>query len=231
MQRYDKALIGQAIKLRSEGQTYAEIRHALNLKIPKGTFHSWFKNIVLPKDYYSKISKLNRIHLKKARLIAIERNRVKRKIFLSDLDKINLSIANLIYNPKTAKIALAMLCLGEARKYNSKTSSFYLGSSDPRIIIIFLASLKICFDFKLEKVRCTVQCRADQNIEELEKYWIGITKIPKSLFYKAQIDPRTIGKSTKKINYKGVLRIDYLDTKVQLELESLSKLIYNKLHN
>lgn len=122
-----------------------------------------------------------------------------------------------------------MLCLGEARKYNSKTSSFYLGSSDPKIIIIFLAFLKICFDFKLEKVRCTVQCRADQNIEELEKYWMGITKIPKSLFYKAQIDPRTIGKPTKKIDYKGVLRVNYLDTKVQLELESLSKLLYNKL--
>lgn len=229
MQRYSEALIQEAMKLRSEGQTYTEIRNALDLNIPKGTFHSWFKNVILPKDYYSKIANLNRVHLKKARLIAVEISKIKRQEFLSSLDKINFPIADLIYNPETAKIALAMLCLGEARKYNSKTSSFYLGNSDPRIIIIFLASLKICFDFKLEKVRCTVQCRADQNVESLEKYWMGVTKIPKRLFYKAQIDPRTIGKSTKKIDYKGVLRVDYLDTKVQLELESLSKLIYNKL--
>lgn len=229
MRRYNEALIQEAIKLRSEGQTYTEIRHALNFKIPKGTFHSWFKNIVLPKDYYSKIAKLNRDHLKQARLIAAEVNKVKRQEFLSNLDKINLTIAGSIHDPKTAKIALAMLCLGEASKYKSKTTAFSLGNSDPRIIIIFISLLKFCFDFKLEKVRCTVQCRADQDVESLEKYWMGVTKIPKTLFYKAQIDPRTIGKPTKNKDYKGVLRINYLDTKVQLELESLSELIYNKL--
>ena len=122
-----------------------------------------------------------------------------------------------------------MLCLGEASKYKSKNTAFNLGSSDQRIIIIFISLLKTCFDFKLEKIRCTVQCRADQNVESLEKYWIGITGIPKRLFYKAQIDPRTINKLTKNKDYKGVLRVNYLDTRVQLELESLSQLIYNKL--
>lgn len=229
MRRYNEALIQQAIRLRSEGQTYAEIRHTLNLKIPKGTFYSWFKNIVLSKDYYSKIAKLNRDHLKKVRLIAIETNRVKRQNFLSSLDKINLTIVDSIRNPETAKIALAMLCLGEASKYKSKTTAFNLGNSDPRIIIIFISLLKFCFDFKLEKVRCTVQCRADQNVEELERFWQSVTGVPKRLFYKTRIDPRTIGKPTKKIDYKGVLRVNYLDTKVQLELESLSNLIYNKL--
>ena len=213
MRRYSKTLIQEAIGLRSEGQTYAEIRHALNLKIPKGTFYSWFKNIVLPKDYYSKIVKLNRDHLKKVRLIAIETNKVKRQNFLNGLDKINLTIVDSIHNPETAKIALAMLCLGEASKYKSKTTAFSLGNSDPRIIMIFISLLKVCFDFKLEKVRCTVQCRADQDVESLEKYWMGITKIPERLFYKAQIDPRTIGKPTKNKDYKGVLRINYLDRK------------------
>lgn len=228
MRRYNQTLIQEAIKLRSEGQTYTEIRHRLNLKIPKGTLHSWFKNIVLPKDYYGKIAKLNRDHLKKARLIAVAANKIKRQEFLSGLDKINLPLIDLIYNHETAKIALAMLCLGEASKYKS-TRSFSLGSSDPRIIIIFISLLKACFDFKLEKVRCTVQCRADQDVKSLERYWMGITEIPKSLFYKAQIDPRTVGKPTKKENYKGVLKIDYLDIKVQLELESLANLVYNQL--
>lgn len=228
MGRYNKALIQQAMKLRSEGQTYAEIRHILNLKIPKSTLHSWFKEIILPKHYYSKVSKLNTEHLKKARLIGSEVNKMKRQEFLSGLDKINLSIVKLIHNPKTAKIALAMLCLGEASKYKPRRS-FNLGSSDPRIIIIFLALLKKCFNYQQIKVRCTVQCRADQNIEELEKFWLNVTKIPRVQFYKAQIDPRTVGKPTAKKNYKGVLKIDYLDVKVQLELESLSNLVYNQL--
>lgn len=97
------------------------------------------------------------------------------------------------------------------------------------IIQLFLELLKSCFDFKLDKIRCTVQCRADQDILALEKFWMDITKIPKSLFYKARIDPRTIGKPTTNKEYRGVLRVDYFDTKVQLELESLSDLVYNHL--
>ena len=227
MQHYDKVLIKEAIELRSAGQTYREIRRVLNLDIPKGTLHSWFKDIVLPKHYYRKISKLNIEHLKKARLTAAEVSKIKRQKFLSKLDKINSTTADLIHNHKIAKIALATLCLGEASKYKPGRS-FNLGNSDPKIIVIFFALLKICFDFNLEKVRCTVQCRADQNVEELEEFWRGVTGVPKRLFYKTRIDPRTIGKPTKKIDYKGVLRVDYLDTKVQLELESLSDLIYTK---
>ena len=82
-------------------------------------------------------------------------------------------------NREIAKIALAMLCLGEASKTRG---SFSLGSTDPRIITLFIELLKKCFTFDLEKIRCTVQCRADQNIELLETYWLNITKIPKKLF-------------------------------------------------
>jgi hypothetical protein len=228
VQHYSKTIIQEAKKLRSKGQTYTEIEHTINLKIPKSTLHSWFKDVLLPKDYNNKISKLNMEHLKEARLIGIEKSKIKRQEFLSGLDKINLKIARLIQNHETAKIALAMLCLGEASKYKPRRS-FSLGSSDPRIIIIFLTLLKKCFNFKQIKVRCTVQCRADQNIEELEKFWLDITKIPKKQFYKAQIDPRTVGKPTLNKNYKGVLKVDYFDTRIQLELESLANLVYNQL--
>ena len=229
MQQYSVSSIERARLLRSWGKTYGEIKHELKLQIPKSTLSYWCKDVPLSNNYSTKIAKLNKNNLNNARLIAVEVNKIKRQEFLKKLDKINLSIAESILNPKTAKIALAMLCLGEARKYSSKTSSFYLGSSDPRIIIIFLELLKICFNFKLEKVRCTVQCRADQNIEDLEIFWRKITGMPKRLFYKAQIDPRTIGKPTKRKDYKGVLRIDYFDTKTQLELESLANLVYNQL--
>lgn len=48
-----------------------------------------------------------------------------------------------------------------------------------------------------------MQCRADQNIEDLEKYWLSKVKIPREQFYKAQVDHRTIGKPTKKRIIKG----------------------------
>lgn len=228
MKRYPKELIVKVKQLRKRGKTYGEIKNTIKVNIPKSTLSEWGKNIELPANYRRKISQLNITNLNKARRIAVAVNKIKREKFLKKLDKINKNVVSKIKDKKTAKIALAMLCLGEASKYNPKTrSAFSLGSSNPKIIIIFLELLKYCFSYELRRVRCTVQCRADQNIPKLERYWKKISGIPDSQFYKARIDPRTIGKPTKKLDYKGVLKVDYLDTKVQLELESLADLIYN----
>jgi hypothetical protein len=227
--RYPKEIIQKARNLRALGKTYGEIRKYLKLLIPKSTLSEWCKGVNLPTSYAKRIANLNLSNLNKGRLIAHEINKIKREKFFKELELKNLPISSTVKNPEAAKIALAMLCLGEARKYTPKGGTFSLGSSDPKIIIIFLELLKICFGFKLEKVRCTVQCRADQDTKALERFWINVTKIPKKLFYGARIDPRTMGKPTKKKDYKGVLRVDYFDTKVQLELESLAQLIYNFL--
>lgn len=229
MKRYSPEKINRAKYLRSLGLTYSEIRQNLKLQIPKSTLSEWCKNIPLPQIYNERIAHLNTNNLNRGRLIALEINRIKRKKYLEKIKKKNTPIANDIKDMNIAKTALAMLCLGEASKYSSKRRSFSLGSSDPRIITIFLELLKNCFNYDPEKIRCTVQCRADQDIESLKKFWMKVTKIPERLFYKAQVDPRTIGKPTIKKDYKGVLRIDYFDIRAQLELESLADLVYNKL--
>ncbi|MDZ4227867.1 MAG: hypothetical protein U1E54_01340 [Candidatus Levybacteria bacterium] len=229
MNRYSGETIQKAHDLRALGKTYGEIRQSLKFPIPKSTLSEWCKNVKLPANYAKRIADLNLNNLNKGRLIAHEINKIKREEFFKEIKQKNLPISLSVKNLEAAKIALAMLCLGEARKYTPKGGTFSLGSSDPRIIVIFLELLKICFNFNLEKARCTVQCRADQNTDVLEKFWISVTDIPKRLFYHARIDPRTIGRPTKKKNYKGVLKIDYFDTKVHLELESLAQLIYNFL--
>lgn len=232
MSRYEKETIKKIQELRSQGNTYGEITKIIKRAIPKSTLSEWCKKIDLPLNYQEKISRLNKNNLNIGRKIAVEINKIKRQEFFEMLKLKNLPIAKEITNIKTAKIALAMLCLGEASKYNSKTKSpFSLGNSDPRIIIIFLKFLKSCFDFDIKKVRCIVQCRFDQNPDLLKKYWSKTTGIPENLFYKPNIDPRTKGKPTIKENYKGVLRIQYLDTKVQHEIESLSNLIYEEVIN
>lgn len=225
---YSLNLINKVRLLRKSGKTYREIREAIRLQIPKSTLSEWCKNIQLTSDHLDRISRLNLNNLKKARLIALDINKIKRREFLEKIERDNIQVAERIHHPEIAKIALAMLCLGEASKSKRKTS-FYFGNSDPMIIQLFLKLLKGCFDFKLDKIRCTVQCRSDQNILALEKFWVGITKIPKNLFYKARIDPRTIGKPTTNKEYRGVLRIDYFDNKVRLELEVIADLVYNQL--
>lgn len=228
MRKYSPELVSQIRYLRSQGKTYSEIASKLNTTIPKSSLSYLVKGVQLPDEFKKRIEKLNFNNLNKGRVIAKEIIKIKRERFFEQLAKENLPISGKVQGKDIAKIALSMLCLGEASKYGTATRSFYLGSSDPRIIKLFLGMLKYCFDFDIEKVRCTVQCRADQHVKELEQYWLNITGVPKRLFYKAQVDPRTVGKPTKKADYKGVLRIDYFDTKVQLDLECLANLIYNQ---
>jgi hypothetical protein len=230
--RYPKDLINRIQKLRSEGKTYGEIQLILNIHIPKSSLSWQCKDVKLPKGYQERINNLNLQGLAKGRQIATEINKIKREEFFKLIQQRNTPIAESIHSMNTAKIALAMLCLGEASKYNPKTRRlFSLGNTDPRIILLFLELLQRCFPFDIEKIRATVQCRADQNPEALKDYWLKVTHIPARLFYKPLIDPRTKGKPTKKPNYHGVLRIDYFDTKVQLELESLSDLVYNQVQS
>lgn len=224
--RHSKIIVNRAKQLRKKGMTYGEINKSLNSTISKSTLAEWCHNVPLPSNYQERIAKLSYQNLGKARSIAIEINKIKREELFDKIKKRNLHISRRITEKDIAKIALSMLCLGEASKYGTK-SAFSLGNSNPKIVILFIEMLKYCFDFDVNKIRCTVQCRADQDTKALESYWQEITGIPPKYFYKTRIDPRTIGKPTNKSNYKGVLKIDYLNKKIQIELESLSSLIYN----
>ncbi|OGH37344.1 MAG: hypothetical protein A3B41_05085 [Candidatus Levybacteria bacterium RIFCSPLOWO2_01_FULL_37_26] len=222
---YPANIIQKVIELRNQGKTYGEIRLLLKLNIPKSTLSEWCKKATLPENYTKRIAALNVNNLNKARLIASETNKIKREELLREINNTNLPIAEKVQNREVAKIALAMLCIGEASRTRG---NFSLGSSDPRIITLFIELLKKCFTFDLEKIRCTLQCRADQDIESLEAYWLNVTRIPKRLFYKARVDPRTKGKKTKNNNYKGVLKVDYFNTRIQIDLETLAQLLYNQ---
>ena len=132
-------------------------------------------------------------------------------------------MSKIIQQTNVAKIALSMLFLGEGSKTHTATVMF--GNSNPIIISLFLKFLRKCYPVAESKLRCTVQCRADQNPQELKKFWAGITAIPLKQFYKTQVDPRTVGKPMKKLDYKGVCRIDYLSAEVVCDLHQSIKVI------
>ena len=123
-----------------------------------------------------------------------------------------------------AKIALAMLYLGEGAKRRSHRG-LMLGSSDPLIATLYIALLERCYDIRKANLKCRISYRADQNIDALENYWSHITGIPRKNFYKTIPDPRTSGKKTIKHNYHGVCVITCRGTDVQLELEQITHLL------
>lgn len=215
-------LKNKATLLRKNGKTYGDIQNKLNCQIPKSTLSVWFKNIVLSED--QKIVLKNRIlgNLIRSRKLAFATNRKKRKKYLKAVTSRISHLKKLVEDRNIAKIVVAVLYMGEGRKLGS---SIVFGNSDPKIISLFLRLLRHCYNIDENKFRCTLQCRADQDIKKLEKFWSKTTEIPLKKFYKAQIDPRTIGKQSKKPDYKGVCRIDYFSADIYTELMKIAEII------
>lgn len=211
------------ISLRKEGKTYNEIRAVLNVQIPKSTLSCWCKSTKLTEEQKERIGQIIKKNTEKSREAALIANRAKRKKYLKSVRNRVIYCDYLINDRNVAKIALSMLYLGEGSKNPKSCMSF--GNSNPKIIKIFLHLLRYCYNIDESKFRCTLQCRADQDILKLENYWLQITKIPKPQFYKARIDKRTIGKPTKKVNYKGVCRIDYFSSDIRVELDQIIEVI------
>lgn len=214
----------KALTLRKEGRTYQEIAQSLKISIPKSTLSYWCRSIPLPNGYKRKVREYNLSNLEKARKIALQIQKKKRGNYLESLKDRNIHLAQLIEDPNIAKIALAVLYLGEGRK-NIKRSSLMFGNSDPNIVKLFLYLLRSCYTIDESKFRCTVQSRADQKTAELENFWQDVTKIPASQFYKARIDPRTVGKISKKPEYKGVCRLDYFSAELLIELLQIAEML------
>ena len=197
----------EAIKLRKLGYTFSEINFKLSSKIPKGTLSYWLKDIRLPKSAIKILNDKKLINNKKARDCALKSKKIKRNNYLNSLNQEYLSTID-VSDINEKFIALAMLYLGEGSK--TEKGSLTFGNSNPDVISSFMYLLRKCFGIKEDKFRCIVQCRYDQDSHELEKFWSKLTKIPKKQFYKTRKDPRTIGKPSKKLDYKGVCRVEYL---------------------
>lgn len=214
-------------QLRALGKTYSEINSALGMNVPKSTLATWCKSVPLPMSYYRRKKKIILENIKKARLKAVAKNKETRAEYFLELTRRNKHLKNLLKNKDAAKIVLATLYLCEGSKQTKGALAF--GNSDPMIVDIFVSLLRHVFEIDEKKFRCTLQCRADQNIKELGKFWSETTKIPLTQFYKARIDPRTIGKPSIKKDYKGVLRIDYFSAAVYNELTVIAKILGNPL--
>lgn len=214
----------KVVALRYSGKTYREIQDAIGRRIPKSTLSYWCKDIPLSEDYQKRIEKMALGNIQKGRAIALIANKIKREKYLYSIERENKHLVNILRdNADTAKIALTMLYLGEGKKKTA--GSLVFGNSNPSIISLFMKLLRQCYDIDEKKFRCTLQCRADQDTKKLEIFWSKITSVPLSQFYKARIDSRTIGKSSKKQDYKGVCRIDYFSARIYAELRCIGDIL------
>lgn len=142
--------------------------------MPKSTLSYWCRDLNLPHGYQRKIKEYNRFNLEKAHKIALAMNKINRQAYLNKIYERNLFLANKLDDLNTAKVTLAVLYAAKGSK--NIRSSLMFGNSDPLLISLFLRLLRFCYTIDENKFHCTLQCRADQNISQLENYWSDITK-------------------------------------------------------
>ncbi len=214
----------KATILRTQGKTYPEIQKALGDNLSKGTLFHWFQSIKLTPVQAERIRKQNLLSLEKSRQKAHSVLHQKRRNYLLSVEERVRFFSKALRQKEVGKVVLSILYITEGSR--SEKSGITFGNSDPYIISLFLHLLRFCYSIDEKKLRCTVQCRADQNIPELGNFWSRITRIPKERFCKPQVDSRTLGKPTKKSSYRGVCRINYFSADLSLELRAIARIIH-----
>lgn len=118
-------------------------------------------------------------------------------------------------------IAGAMLYWSEGYK-GPKSTGLDFANSDPEMIKTFLSFLRGVYVLDERKLRVLLYCYADQDVEQLKRYWQKLTLIPLSQFSKPYVrhDFRI---NARKMEY-GLIHIRYADKKI---LRSVLELIKN----
>lgn len=189
-----------AINLRKTGLSIGEIES--RLEIPRSTLSGWFKNIELTKSQKKRLHDNWKKGLVKARKNAVKWHNVQKQKRLEtakqEADEILRRVD--VRNSDILELTLAVLYLAEGSKKNIETA---IGSSDPSTLRFFISGLNNVYKFDNSKISCELYLRADQDPEELKKYWSKELNLPLSNFKHANIDKRSEGKKTYK-TYKGV---------------------------
>jgi hypothetical protein len=206
--------------MRISGDSIRDIEFKLG--IPKSTLSGWFKNIKISKRHKSKLDAKWRNALIKARTKAAAwHNREKDARILMAQNNANLTLKKIdIENKEIMELALSILYLGEGFKRKSVTG---IGNSDPMILLFFVNAISKIYNIEVNKMRCNLHLRADQDSEKLKLYWSNVLGIPVSNFGKASIDKRTHGTKTYD-SYKGVCVVRCGNIAIQRKLIYLSKI-------
>jgi hypothetical protein len=229
MFRYAQHTRSQIRSLRQAGLTYTEINERLGLSISKSSLAYICRGILLSEKQLDRNRHimLTKVAINRKKALIANKDILDNRILSYRIK--HLPLAPFINNNLQAKlIALAVLYLGEGAKWPG-SRTLKLGSSDFKIIRLYMNLLEDCYGIKKDRLRFRIQHRADQSPSNLLEYWSNTLGIHKDQFYKSYVDKRTIGKITKKTGYHGVCTISGGGTDIQLELAQIADIIGESL--
>ncbi|MFH1970971.1 MAG: hypothetical protein ABIJ05_01135 [Patescibacteria group bacterium] len=194
----------EARKLRKTGESIKKIAKLLN--VSPSSVSTWCRDIKLTSEQIKVLEKNARDPNYGRRLSYSLKQQAERIEKTNRLCKEGIEeVGNL--NRRELFLTGIALYWGEGFKKDSQAG---LASLSPDIIKFFLKWLKECFGYSLEDliVRITLNISHKHRIDEITKYWVGITGIPLSNFRKPFYQKVKWKKVYEKPDeYHGVLRI------------------------
>lgn len=215
-----------AIEMRKQGRSLKDV--AKTLQIPVSTLSGWFKSIELTEEQEERLRNnwLNTLAEHRGKAVLWHNEQKRQRLEEAEI-KAETTLKRIHTEDKAAlTLALAMLYLGEGHK----TDRTGLGNSDPLILKFFLSCLERLYDYDIAQVRCDLHLRADQDPDEIKKYWSAELSIPLENFKGVSLDQRTSGKATYPA-YKGVCVLSCGNLAIQRELVYLSQKFCSRIVN
>jgi hypothetical protein len=175
---YSKIKKNEAIKLRKEGFSYADI--SSKLKIAKSTLSDWLKEVVfIPNDLVIK-----RVEENNRKISQIKR-----------VDKMNSVLKADQYAKESIGVLserdIFILGLGIYIGEGSKTGDcIRIANSDPRIIRFTMKWFKICFGLSDSNFKVRIHMYPDNNEDDVIEFWMKMLNIKKEAFYRSLFDNR-----------------------------------------
>jgi len=218
-------LKSKAIQLRKRGFSIRDVEHKLG--IPRSTLSGWFKKVQLSQKQKARLHHKWKNALVNARQKAVMWHNKQKRQRLYEAEQSAITTFSKINHadPPILELALALLYLGEGSKKNEETA---LGNSDPTILKFFLLMLQNVYSVPVNKIRCELGLRADQNPDKLKIFWSQELRLPLSCFRQINIDKRTIGSKTYS-GYKGVCHIRCGNVAIQRKLVFLAKIFCERV--
>ncbi|MDP1719155.1 MAG: helix-turn-helix domain-containing protein [bacterium] len=216
--RKDKFL---AIKLRLQGKSYGEIQKILP-GISKSTLSLWLKDKVLSINARERIENRSRQRSLEGLLkrnqnqtrLAIQRKEEIQKLARDEIK--NISLQNLFF------IGLALYWAEGYKRpivRNGKEVTYHpisLTNADPVLINVFLAFIRRICNVPVKKIKANLRIFQHLNGEEVLKYWVDTTGIPRENFNKTYlgVSKSSMGKRPFNRLPYGVLQVRISDTKL-----------------
>ena len=200
--------------MRKHGASIRDIESKLG--IPRSTLSLWLSRIPISDHVHKSLKRRADNALVKARVEAVKwHNSQKAARIAQAQNDAKKSLAKIeIAQPEVIELALAMLYLGEGSKKNSQT---IMGNSNPLILKFFVAAIQRLYNVPPSAFTCHLHLRADQNPNQLARYWSRALGIPRANFGKALVDIRTAGSKTYP-DYKGVCAVSCSRVAIQRKL-------------